>query len=183
MRDLIETWWLYVLRGLAACVFGVLLLARPGPSLLLLVLVFGAYAIIEGAFVLYAGLVGRGPGEHSILTAAAGAVSIVAGIVTLMWPGITTFALFLVIASWAIVLGVLQVIAAVRLSNAIKGEWLLAVSGILSVILGVFMLANPLIGIAVVLGVLAAYAFLFGIVNLVLGFRLRGWSQTILPGG
>ena len=177
MKSIIDSWWLFVLRGVAACIFGVLLLARPGPSLAALVLLFGAYALVEGGFTLYSGIVAGGPDERGGLLVLAGAVGIVAGVLTFLWPAISAIVLFFVIASWAIVLGALQIAAGLRIRGIVEGAWLLALAGFLAIALGVIMFANPLIGVSLLVGVLATYAFLLGAVNVVLGLRLHRLGQ------
>ncbi len=177
MKGIIDSWWLFVLRGVAACIFGVLLLARPGASLAALVLLYGAYALVEGGFTLYSGIVAGQPDERGGMLVLAGAVGIAAGVLTFLWPAISAIALFFVIASWAIVLGVLQIVAGLRLRSILQSAWLLALAGFLAVALGVIMLANPLIGVSLLVGVFATYAFLLGGVNVVLGLRLHRLGQ------
>jgi uncharacterized membrane protein HdeD (DUF308 family) len=102
-----------------------------------------------------------------------GILGILAGVVTFLWPGITALALLALIAAWALFMGVFQIIAAIRLRKEMEHEWLLALSGVLSVIFGVFMLARPEAGALAVVWLIAAYSIAFGILLIVLGFRLK----------
>jgi uncharacterized membrane protein HdeD (DUF308 family) len=174
---LAERWWALALRGAAAIIFGVLTFVAPGASLLALVILFGAYAIVNG--VINLGLAVRSASGEARWGSLAfeSVVSIAAGIVAFIWPGITALALLVVIAAWAIVTGVAQVVAAIRLRRTIKGEWLLALAGLLSIAFGVLCLAAPGAGALAVTLWIGAYALLFGGVMLALGLRLRAWHR------
>jgi uncharacterized membrane protein HdeD (DUF308 family) len=171
-------WWMLVLRGAAALLFGVLTLVAPARSLWALVMLFGAYALVNGVFEL--ALAVRGPaGEprwNSLATESV--VSIVIGVVTLLWPKITAVALLLFIAAWAIVTGVAQVVAAVRLRRQIQGEWMLALMGVLSIAFGVLLFVYPSAGALAVAVWIGVYALLFGALLVGLGLRLRAWGRT-----
>jgi uncharacterized membrane protein HdeD (DUF308 family) len=173
MAWLARNWWAIALRGVAAVVFGVLALLLPGTTLAALVLLFGAYAIVEGVFSLIAAVRGR-TDEPRWLLALQAIVSIAAGLVTFLWPGLTALVLLYVIAAWALVIGVLQIVAAVRLHSRIRGEGWLVLSGILSVIFGVLMMWAPGAGALALVLWIGSYAIVFGALLIVLAFRLRG---------
>jgi uncharacterized membrane protein HdeD (DUF308 family) len=103
-------------------------------------------------------------------------LGIAAGVVTFLWPGITALALLMVIAAWALVAGIFQIVAAIRLRKAIEGEWLLGLSGVASAVFGVLMFISPGAGALAVLSLIAAFALLFGVLQIVLGFRLRSYA-------
>jgi uncharacterized membrane protein HdeD (DUF308 family) len=170
-------WWALVIRGLAAMLFGVLTFAAPGASLLLLVFFWGAYAIVDGVFNVVLAVRGarvlRGWGWLLF----EGLVSIAAGAITFLWPGITGIVLLAVIAAWALVTGVAEVATAIRLRRLIRGEWLLALSGILSIAFGVLLLARPQAGAAAVAWIIGAYAILFGVLLVSLGMRVHRWVK------
>jgi uncharacterized membrane protein HdeD (DUF308 family) len=174
MAWLARNWWAIALRGVAAVVFGVLALLLPGTTLAALVLLFGAYAILEGVFSLIAAVRGR-TDEPRWLLALQAIVSIAAGFVTFLWPGLTALVLLYVIAAWALVIGVLQIVAAVRLHSRIRGEGWLVLSGILSVIFGVLMMWAPGAGALALVLWIGSYAIVFGALLIVLAYRLRGW--------
>jgi uncharacterized membrane protein HdeD (DUF308 family) len=175
---LAERWWTLVLRGVAAVIFGILTFIAPGASLFALVLLFGAYAIANGVIDLVLA-VRRPAGEPrwgSLVFE--GIVSIVAGVLTLVWPGITALVLLFFIAAWAIATGVAQLIAAVRLRKQIRGEWLLALSGALSIAFGGLLLVFPGAGALAVVIWIGAYAIVFGALLIALGVRLRSWGRS-----
>jgi len=174
MAWLARNWWAIGLRGVAAVVFGILALLLPGTTLAALVLLFGAYAILEGVFSLIAAVRGR-TDEPRWLLALQAIVSIAAGFVTFLWPGLTALVLLYVIAAWALVIGVLQIVAAVRLHSRIRGEGWLVLSGILSVIFGVLMMWAPGAGALALVLWIGSYAIVFGALLIVLAYRLRGW--------
>jgi uncharacterized membrane protein HdeD (DUF308 family) len=173
MAWLARNWWAIALRGVAAVVFGVLALLLPGTTLAALVLLFGAYAIVEGVFSLIAAGRGR-TDEPRWLLALQAIVSIAAGFVAFLWPGLTALVLLYVIAAWALVIGVLQIVAAVRLHSRIRGEGWLVLSGILSMIFGVLMMWAPGAGALALVLWIGSYAIVFGALLIVLAFRLRG---------
>jgi uncharacterized membrane protein HdeD (DUF308 family) len=181
LRALADNWWLLLLRGVAAIVFGVLAFFWPGITLLTLVLFWGAYALVDGVLALWAAISGRvptmTPGPRWWL-GIVGLSGIAAGIMTFAWPGITTFILLMFIAAWAIVTGVMEIWGAVKLRKEIEGEWLLILSGILSVAFGLILFAQPEIGALALVWLIGWFAVLFGIVNIALAFRLKQHHRT-----
>jgi uncharacterized membrane protein HdeD (DUF308 family) len=173
LDSLTRNWWAVALRGLAGILFGVITFVSPGISLAALVLLFGAYSFADGVLSIVSAVRRRGADRWWLLLLQ-GIVGIGAGVVTLLWPGITAIALLFVVAAWALVGGALQVAAAIRLRKVITGEWLLALGGVLSIALGVLLVLFPGPGALALVIWIGAYAFVFGILLLVLGFRLRG---------
>jgi uncharacterized membrane protein HdeD (DUF308 family) len=169
---LARNWWVVALRGLAAIVFGVIALLMPGITLAALILLFGVYAVVEGIFSIVAAVRGRGgaPWWAMLLQ---GVVSIAAGLVTFLLPGLTALVLLYVIAAWAIVNGVLQIIASVRLGKQTRGAWWLALSGVLSIVAGGLMVWAPGAGALALVLWIGAYAIVFGALFIGLAFRLR----------
>ena len=174
LRDLAENWWLLLLRGVAAIAFGVLAFAWPGITLLVLTYMWGLYAISDGILALWAAIAGRG-GEIAPRwwLAVVGIAGILAGLLTFVWPEMTALVLLMFIASWAIVVGVLQIWGAIRLRKEIEGEWLLALSGVLSVAFGVIMFAQPGAGALAVVWLIGWFAIFAGCVYIALAFRLK----------
>lgn len=167
-----DLWWIPVLRGVLAILFGILALFWPGITILALVIVFGAYAIVDGVFALIAAF--RGPTEeHRVGMAAVGVLGILAGVVALLWPGITALALLLVIAAWFVATGVFEIIAGVRLRKEIENEWLPILSGVVSVIFGILLLAWPAGGALAIAWLIGLSAIAYGITLIALGLRLR----------
>lgn len=171
-------WWAFLLRGIAAILFGVLAFAWPGVALLSLVFVFGAYAIIDGVFAVVAGLrAPKGFGTWWMLLLL-GIVSIAAGIGAFFLPGITAFAFLMLIAAWAIVTGVFEIVAAIQLRKEITGEWLMILSGVFSVIFGALLVINPNAGAVAVIWILGFYAVLYGLLLVALGWKLRSLEHS-----
>jgi uncharacterized membrane protein HdeD (DUF308 family) len=170
--SLSRNWWAVSLRGLAGILFGIITFFAPGISLAALVLLFGAYAFADGVLATITAIRRRGADRWWLLLFN-GLVGIAAGILTLLWPGITALALLYVIAAWALVTGVLEIAAAIRLRKAITGEWLLALSGVLSIALGVMLVLWPGTGALAIVIWIGAYALVFGVLLLALGLRLR----------
>ena len=177
-----KNWWSLVLRGLAAIVLGLITIVWPGITLGALVLLFGAYALIDGLLSL-AGAV-RAAENHERWGALLfeGLAGIAAGIVTFAWPAITALTLVYVIAAWALITGVFEIAAAVRLRKVLPGEWLLALSGFASLILGILMIAVPLAGALAIAFWVGIYAFVFGALLIALGLRLRSWTKALTAG-
>jgi uncharacterized membrane protein HdeD (DUF308 family) len=174
-----RNWWLLVLRGAAAVLFAILSFFWPGPAILTLVILFGAYALVDGVFALVAGLERIGKQERWWAMVLVGILGIATGLITWFWPGLTALALLTFIGAWAIITGVMEIVAAIQLRREIENEWLLAFAGVLSVLFGLYVIVFPGLGALSVLWLIAAYAFVFGIVLIILGFRLRSWQQRI----
>ena len=172
--QLARNWGWIVLRGVAAILFGVLSIARPGITLEFLVLLFGAYALLDGVLALAAGVRIRMWSLGLI-----GVLGLAAGICTFIWPGMTALVLLAFIGGWALAIGVFQVVAAIRFRAVIQNEWLLVLSGVLSIAFGVLMLLRPGAGALAVVWTIAWYAILFGVLHLILGFRLRGLAASV----
>ena len=180
MLELSRTWWMLAVRGVAAVIFGLLALIWPQITLLALVLVFGAYALVDGAFSLVAAARGRelAGGSRGWLILE-GLLGIAAGIVAIVWPDITALALLWVIAAWAVVTGVLEIVAAIRLRRVLDNEWLLIVAGALSVAFGLILIIWPGSGAIGLVWLIGIYAIAFGIVLLGLALRLRGLGRRL----
>jgi uncharacterized membrane protein HdeD (DUF308 family) len=178
LENLSRYWWLVVLRGVAAVLFGILAIFFPGAAGVVLVIWFGAYVLIDGIFSLIAGISRRQTNDRWWVLVLEGLVGIAAGIVTFLWPGGAGLVLLFIIATWAILTGIMEIIAAIRLRAEIEGEWLLALGGVLSILFGVLLFIFPASGALAVIWLIAAYAILFGILLIVLGFRLRGRAGT-----
>lgn len=175
---LTSRWWVPVVRGVAAITFGILALVAPTIGLLALVVMWGAYALVDGvfnlAYAVRAGRAGRRWGWFII----EGIISVAAGVITFGYPGITAIALLIVIAAWAVVTGILEIVAAIELRRVISGEWLLALSGVLSIVFGVLLFANPFVGALAVVWLIGTYAILFGLMLIGLGVRIRRWGRA-----
>jgi uncharacterized membrane protein HdeD (DUF308 family) len=171
-------WRMIALRGVAAIAFGVLTLVWPGLTLWALVVLFGAYALVDGIFGLIE--VARGaPGTHArrgwlIFD---GLLGVAAGVITLAWPGITALALLLVIAFWAFFLGAIRLAAAIRFRDEIPHAWIPALSGALSIVFGALLVITPGAGALVITWLIGWFALLLGTVELVAAARVRSLTR------
>jgi uncharacterized membrane protein HdeD (DUF308 family) len=181
MLALARRWWLFALRGALLVLFGIAALVWPGITLTVLVLYLGALLLINGVFALVAAIFGTDLGGRGWL-ALEGALGIIAGVGTWLWPGITQLALLWLIAAWAIATGIAEIAAAIHLRRVIRGEWLLGVAGALSVLFGLLLVFRPLVGLVTLALLLGGYAILFGVLLLALGFRLRGLRERLEHG-
>jgi uncharacterized membrane protein HdeD (DUF308 family) len=168
-----RNWWALALRGVAAIVFGVLTFVLPGVTLAVLVFMFGAYALVDGIFNLIAATRGREDERPWWGLVIEGLISIAAGIVTFMWPGLTALVLLYVIGAWAVITGILEIVAAIRLRKLITGEVWLALGGVLSLAFGVLLFLFPAAAALALVLWTGAYAVVFGALLLGLAFRLR----------
>ena len=165
-----ENWWVLALRGLLAVLFGFAALLLPLGTLEAVGRLFGVYAILEGALVVLIGMRGT---QYRGAFLSEGAFGIVAGLVALAWPGVTALVLLYIIAIWAILSGIAEIIAAVALRREIEGEWVLFLVGVLSVVLGVAMAVLPSVGVLSLIWLVGLYALAVGIAMIVLAFRVR----------
>jgi uncharacterized membrane protein HdeD (DUF308 family) len=176
-----RNWWAVALRGLLAVLFGVVALLWPGLTLASLVLLWGVYAVVDGFFMLAAGILGGTDGPRWSLLAM-GLVSVAAGVIAFVAPGITALALLFVIAAWAIVDGIFEIVAAIELRKVLAHEWLLGLAGLASIAFGVLMFVMPGAGALALLWAIGTFALVFGGLTIGLGMRLRGMRGQ-LPSG
>jgi len=179
IEALTRYWWVPVVRGLAAIVFGVLAFAQPGIALTALVLLFGAWALVDGTFILVGAIAGRDTNRDWGFDLIAGLLGIVVGILTFRSPGITALALIFYIAAWALVRGGIEIGLAIKLRREIKNEWLLVIAGLASILFAVLLLWNPLPGAVALLWLIASYAIFFGLIAIIFGFRIRGLRRIV----
>ena len=180
LQDLRRNWGWIVVRGVAAVIFGVLAFIWPAITLAALVILWGAYALADGVLAFIAAFRVRDRGRPFWALLIVGVLGVAAGILTFFWPGVTALVLLAFIGAWALVMGLFQIVAAIRLRKAIEGEWLLALSGVLSIIFGALMLWNPGAGALAVIWVIGSYAIVFGVLLIALGLRLKGSSPSQL---
>jgi Zn-dependent protease/uncharacterized membrane protein HdeD (DUF308 family) len=180
MDMIARRWWIFLIRGIAGILFGLLTLISPRSSLFALVILFGAYALVDGVFTLALSAIGPRPKPWGALIFH-GIAGIAAGVVTLLWPGISAFALLMVIAAWAVVTGVAAMAAAIRLRKQLQGEWMLALTGVLAIIFGVLVFLFPAPGALAVVLWIGAWAIVTGGFMLGLAFRLRSWGRHLSP--
>jgi uncharacterized membrane protein HdeD (DUF308 family) len=169
---LARNWWAVAIRGLLGMAVGVIALVLPGATMLALVLLFAAYMLVDGLFAIVAAVRAARGRDRWGLIALEGVADIVAGVIAVVWPAITVLAFVLLIAAWAIVSGILVLMAAFRL-NLEHGRWWLLFAGTASVVYGVLLVVAPMIGALVLTWWFGAYALVFGVALLILTFRLK----------
>ena len=174
-------WWALALRGVAAVLFGILAFALPGMTLAVLVLLFGAYALVDGILAIFSAF--RSGGRQLWYLLLEGVVGILAAIAAFSWPGLTALALLYVIAFWAILTGILEVVSAARLRKVIEHEWAWIAGGILSIVFGIVLLVAPGPGALAVAWLIGAYAIVFGITVLGLAWEVRERQHHTHAGG
>lgn len=170
----IGNWKTLALRGAAAVLFGLLTLVWPGVTLWALVLLFGAWALVDGVSRLMALATGApGAREHRTTLVLQGILGIGIGIMTFVWPGMTALALLFVIAAWALAIGVTEVVAAVQLRRVIENEWLLGLIGVLAIVFAIALVITPGGGALVITWLIGWFALLVGTLRLALAWELR----------
>ena len=172
-------WWAFLIRGIAAILFGILAVFWPKSALEVFVLLFGAFVLIDGFFAGWAGLAARRYSKSWWILLLEGLLGIAVGLITLFQPGITMFVLYTFIAIWAILTGIFELVQAVRLRRKIRNEWMLVLGGILSVALGAFLLLRPESGALVLIWMIAFYALLFGFLFVSLSLKMRNLKGSV----
>jgi uncharacterized membrane protein HdeD (DUF308 family) len=169
---LTTNWWAMFLRGVVALLFGSVTLAWPGMTLVVLIVFFGAYVLVDGVLAIVAGI--RGSEGRRWLLLAEGVVGVLAGLIAFFWPGMTALLLLFVISAWAIFTGLLKVVMAIFFRREVENAWLMGLSGVLSVLFGVILAVLPGAGLLTLVWLIGIYALVVGIVLIYLGFRVRG---------
>jgi uncharacterized membrane protein HdeD (DUF308 family) len=174
LRALAENWWLLLLRGVAAILFGILAFIWPGLTLFTLILLFAAYALVDGIFALWAAVAGTsGDMVPRWWLVVIGILGVAVAAVTFMWPGTTALVLLYFIAGWSIASGVFTIVGAIRLRKEMEGEWLLILSGAVSLLFGLLLFFQPGAGALALIWLIGGYAIVIGIILVVLALRLR----------
>ena len=173
-------WWLVALRGVISILFGIGAFVWPGITLFVLIAFFGAYMFVDGIFALVSAVRFRHEREQWPMLMVEGILGVAVGVVTFFWPGLTALAWLYTIAAWAIVTGVLEIVTAVRLRRVIQGEIWLALTGVLSIVLGLALAAMPLVGLLAWVWLIGAYAIAFGILLVLFAVRLRTATKSHL---
>lgn len=175
LNDIVDGWWSFALRGTLALLFGIGALSYPDITLLVLIIFFGIYALIDGITAI---LMAIGEKKWPVYLLI-GVISMLAGLVAIARPGATALALLFVIGVWALVKGIGEIVAAIQLRKEIEGEWALALGGVISILFGLFVLARPGAGALALVWLIAVYAFAHGILDLMLGFKLRRMKKAV----
>ena len=174
-------WWVPVIRGIAAIVFGVIAFTHPVMAAATLVLFFGAWVLVDGIFRVAGAIGHRGSDPDWGFSLLIGILGIIIGFLTFHAPGITALALVIYIAAWAFMIGATEIALAIKMRREIKGEWFLILMGVASIIFAALLLWNPLAGAAALIWIMAWYAVIFGVLAIIFGFRLRNLPTSAAP--
>jgi uncharacterized membrane protein HdeD (DUF308 family) len=167
-----RNWWVLLVRGIAAILFGIAALIWPGLALVTLVFMFAAYAFIDGILNIIFALQHRNQSRWWV-TLIEGIIGVLAGIAAFLWPDMASFVLLNFIAFWAILTGVMEIILAIRLREEIQGEFWMGLGGVLSILFGVLVILFPGAGALSIVWMIATYAIIFGVIMIILAFRVR----------
>ena len=172
-------WWTFILRGVLAILFGVLAFFAPEYGIAILVGLFAAWAIIDGVGNLIAGIRTRGQDRSWWLEVLEGVVSIAAGVIAILLPAAAAQVLVLLIAAWAVITGVIEIVMAVRLRRVIEGEAWMGLAGAASIVFGVVLVLFPAAGALSLVWLIGSFAIAFGGLLIILGWRLRGIHELV----
>jgi uncharacterized membrane protein HdeD (DUF308 family) len=170
---MLSYWWVLLLRGVVAILFGIAAYAWPGMTLVTLLTLFGAFALVDGIFNVFHAISGRKEDERWWVLLLEGLLGIVIGVITFQAPELTATVLILYIGFWAMATGVLRIILAVRLRKEIEGEWWMALAGLAGIVFGVFMVARPGAGALAVLWLVAIWAIVGGVCLVIFSFKVK----------
>lgn len=171
-------WWLFLVRGLLALALGFIAIFDPGATLAALILLLGAFFIVDGVFAVVKAFRVMRSDRSWWLLLLSGVVGIVAGLVVFAWPGLTAVTLDILVGFWAIVTGIFEVMVAISLRRVIRGEWLYVLFGAISIAFGVYVLFVPGLGLTYLTLMIAIYGFVAGFALIAAAFRLRAGSTT-----
>jgi uncharacterized membrane protein HdeD (DUF308 family) len=165
-------WWLLLLRAVVAILFGILAIISPSFALLFFVYLFGAYVLIDGIFSVVVALQERTAYSRWWILLLGGIAGIILGLVTFIWPGVTSLVLFYLVAAWAVITGIFEVIAAFSV-RAVGVEWLLVLGGVLSIIIGIIFFLHPVASILTIVWLLGVFALVYGLILVVRAIQFR----------
>lgn len=166
-------WWTILLRGIIAVLFGIAAFLWPGITIALLIWLFGAYALLDGIISVVIGIAQYGGNERWWGILLQGICGIAVGLMTFLWPQVTGLILLYFIAGWSILTGLFQIVAAIRLRKVISGEWLLGLSGVISMLFGITLFVYPAAGALAVIWMIGIFAILNGLLLIFLSLRLK----------
>ena len=179
LKQLFRHWWLFVVRGVLAIVFGIVALIWPGLTKYVLVLLFGAFALVDGIFAVAASITFHKYFERWWAVLVEGLTGIVLGVLTFLWPGITALVLVYFIAAWAVITGIFEIVTATRIRFFIPGEWSMILAGVFSILFGVLLFVFPGAGVVGLVWVIGIFAIVFGVMQLILSSRLHGLGNFL----
>lgn len=180
LEKMTRYWWTFAVRGLIAILFGLVALIRPGQTLQALVLVFGAFALMDGVLAVAAGIASAAFFSRWWALLLEGLTGIAIGLLAFFSPAATALALVYFIAAWGLITGIFEIVTAIQLRREITGEWMMVVGGVLSIGFGILLFVFPAAGALSVVWLIGIYALVFGISEIIFAFRLNGFRREFL---
>lgn len=174
-------WWVWLVRGIIGILVGVLILTYPAPSFVILLLAYGAFALVDGFLALALAVSGRGELRDAFPLIAIGILGLIVGFVTFFWPGLTAMALLVLVAVWCIGTGLFEIGYAFRFRRLARHAWAYAAAGLLLILVGAFLIARPIIGLLALVWIVGLGAILVGITRIATAFRLRAEHRAATP--
>ena len=173
INKLAKNWGLFILRGIIAIIFGILVVAWPIGSIFTLVIFFGVFALVDGIFLIIFGAIHKSSWGNRAWLIFSGVVGIAAGVVTFAWPALTAVGLLIVIAFWAVITGIAEVVYAFVLHTNAANKVLLALGGVFSIIFGIFLFVRPALGALAVVWLIGLFAVMAGMYHIGFGINLK----------
>lgn len=178
----LRNWWMLALRGVLAIIFGLIVLFLPHIALLAFIIAFAVYAIVDGIATVVVAIRERETLSRWGWVLVEGALSIAAGILAFAYPGITALALLFIIAAYAVLTGIMEIVAAFSMREHVSHEWALVIAGALSIVFGIILFAHPGAGILAILWLVGIYSIVFGVLFIIRAFQLRSWASSVAAG-
>ena len=173
----LPSWWSFILRGIVALIFGIIVLAWPGATTLVVLILFGSLVLVSGLFAIGGSIAAISRKEKWGAEMFLGVLGVLIGIVTFARPGLTLVTLIVIIAIWAILSGAIELFAAIELPSKTDGRIWLSIAGVLSIGIGILFLALPEAGVWTIILIIGIYSLVFSVVLFVLGFRVKGLEK------
>jgi uncharacterized membrane protein HdeD (DUF308 family) len=173
IRDMSASWWVVTLRGVVLALIGIAFLAWPGKSLMIITLLLGLMILLDGVLAAISGIISIGKDKHWWVTLIQGGLGIAIGLAILSWPGITLQLIFFLVAIWIIINGILFMVFAIASRKEHYGNWNLTVLGIVALVFGLVIMANPVESVQILMILVGIYAIISGIMNIALGLDLK----------
>jgi uncharacterized membrane protein HdeD (DUF308 family) len=175
----LQNWWMMALRGVLAIIFGLVALFFPGIALLAFITVFAVYAIIDGIIAVVEAIRERATANRWWWVLIEGILSILAGIFAIVYPGVTALVLLYIVAAWAILTGIMEIVTAVTLREYLSREWALIIAGALSIVFGIILFVRPGLGLLSILWLVGVYSIIFGVLFIVRAFQFRSRASSV----
>lgn len=180
LKAIADEWWLILIRGIVGVLFGFTLFFMPGASILVLVILFAALLLVDGVAGVFMGFKARASYDGWWVLLVGGLCGVVAGVLAFIYPSITALILTVLVGLWSLSIGIVQIYAGIKLRKEIENEWLIILSGVLSLLVGLFLVANPIAGAVMLVWVAAFMALFYGIFLILASFKFKKLKESSL---